>query len=119
MREIIIALSIAGVLAGAALAGHYFDTMQLLYAGSMIAAGGLILSVPFAVWYHWKLYRALSPRGELSRRWLWNPTAEHVRLRPDERVGVLTYFYIGALGWVVTVLGLAVVGLGAWVGRSQ
>jgi len=119
VREILLAGLVFGLLAGVGFALNGASMMELVYGGIILISAGLLFSLPCAVWYHWALYRALSPRGELSRRWIWNPTAQHSKLRPDELRRVLPWFRAGAAGWVVSVLGCILLGLGAWVGRGQ
>ena len=118
MRELLIAGLVFGLLAGLGYAAHAADVIQLVYAGAILVGGGLFFSVPCAIVYHWALYRALKPRGELSPRWIWNPTGQHSKLLPAEEGRVLPWFYAGAAGWTVSVLGYVVLGLGAWVGRA-
>jgi ABC-type tungstate transport system substrate-binding protein len=119
MREIAIVIGLCLLLGGGAVAVHTATMMQLLYAGAALVAGGLLFSVPFAVWYHVRLYRALQPRGELTRTWILNPTSFHSKLTLEERDSVLPWFYLGAFGWTVSVLGLVALGLSLWVGRTQ
>lgn len=120
MREILIGIGLCVVLFGGAFAVRSATMMQLLYSGSALVAGGLIFSMPFAVWYHVRLYRVLEPRGVLPRwRWILNPTSYHSKLSEEESGTVLPWFYLGAFGWVVSVLGLVVLGLSIWVGRNS
>jgi hypothetical protein len=117
VKEILIAFGVFASLAGLGWALHFATMMQLVIPGILLIAGGLIFSLPCAIWYHWLLYRTLSPRGALDSRWIWNPTAHHERLSTEERTAVMPWFYAGAAGWVLSVLGCVLLGLGAWVGR--
>jgi hypothetical protein len=124
MREVLIALLIFGVLAGGGLAVRtaialHLNILQFLYPGGILIVGGLVFSIPFAFWYHWKLYTTLGPRGDLSPRWIWSPTAQHVRLRPEERRRVLPWFYAGAAGWTICMLGVGICFFGYFVDKNQ
>ncbi len=117
MQEALLALGIFVALAGVAAAFKFAAWEPLAVIGGWMIAGGLAFSLPVALLYHWRLYRALAPRGELPRRWYWSPTAYHDKLRPEERARVLGGFYLGAAGWGVTVIGCGLVALAVFVGR--
>jgi len=118
VREILIAAGIFALLAGVALALQLADPLSMLYLGAILVVGGLAFSTPFAIVYHWKLYRVLGPRGELDKRWLLNPTGQHKHLRDSDRPRVMPWFYAGAFGWGVCVIGCAVLGIAAFMLRS-
>jgi hypothetical protein len=119
MREILIAFGMCVLLAGGAVLARSASALQLIYAGSILIAGGMVFSLPCAIWYHYKLYTTLHPRGDLAPRWIWNPTGQHVRLRAEERPRVLPWFYAGAAGWTICMLGCVLLGLAAWVERVR
>lgn len=82
-----------------------------LHWGLRLTALGLALGVPTGLVYHVQLARALGRRGALPSRWYWHPLALHPLLRPAERPGVLLWCGLGAAGFALTALGLAVLGV--------
>ncbi|MBF5043690.1 hypothetical protein FGE12_14935 [Aggregicoccus sp. 17bor-14] len=110
MRELALVVAIAlGLLGLGVLAQLPFDAA--LHWGALLTAGGLALGVPTGIAYHVQLARVLSRRGALPAGWYWSPIALHPRLRPAERPGVLLWCGAGAVGFAVTALGLAVMGV--------
>jgi hypothetical protein len=87
------------------LMSRLFHGQGLLGAGFAAIVVGMLVSVPAAVMYHVRLHGALHRRGELGRRWIWNPTRLHVKLRPSERMRVLPWFAVGVFGWVLALVG--------------
>ena len=115
MREAWLAFAMFVLLAASAFALQFLDWTFLVWAGVACIAIGLVLGLPLAVVYHLKLWRTLQPRGALDPRWIWNPTAQHKYLRPDERWRVLSWFYAAVAAWSVSVLGCAMVALAAFL----
>lgn len=105
VRELLLVLGIVAVLmAGSAL--FLVPWMPLAKAGGALLLFGLVFGVPAGLWYHVLLHRALAPRGELPRGWIWHPLRLHDRLRPPERPRVLAYCYAGAAGFISICMGL-------------
>lgn len=117
MRELTLAFALFATLAGVAFGVRSTGWDLLAYGGALMVMGGLLFSVPCAIRYHVLLYRTLSPRGELQRHWLRGPSRSHPRLRVEERRRVLPWFYAGAAGWSVAILGCVFLGVAAFVGR--
>jgi hypothetical protein len=117
VREIAIALGLFVVLVVSSLVLRAASWSLLLYGGGFLVVGGMVFSIPCALRYHWLLYTSLKPRGDLDKRWIWNPTSHHPRLLPDERHRVLPWFYAGAAGWGASVAGCALLALAAFAGR--
>lgn len=115
MRETVIALVLFVLLSGGAVVVHSASFYDLLWVGLWLVGGGLIFSVPCALRYHLLLYRALSARDALDRRWLLSPTAHHPRLTASERQRVMPWFYAGAAGWGVSLLGCGALALVAFL----
>lgn len=88
----------------------------LLVAGFWIAVAGLAFGVPTGAIYHVALRNSLAAIGRLPARWWIQPTALHDALPERDRVRVLAWCYAGALGFVVTVAGCALVAIAAWRG---
>jgi hypothetical protein len=84
----------------------------LLVAGTVTTGVGLAFGVATGLWYHIALARALSAAGALTSRWWLRPTPLHERLDADGRGRVLPWFYAGAAGFLVTVVGIALITLG-------
>lgn len=79
--------------------------------GVALVACGLAIGVPAGALYHLQLYRAVRPT---EARWWLHPTALHDRLADGARGGVMRWFHIGAVGFVVAIVGCALVAVGAW-----
>lgn len=116
MREIAIAVGLLGGMVGVSLLIHAASWDFLVHAGVVTFAAGMVFGLPCAVAYHVLLYRALEPTGELSPRWIWAPMREHPKLGDEQRGRVLPWFYAGALGWLVVVVGCGLLALAAYVG---
>ena len=84
----------------------------MLFAGAATTAVGLAFGVATGFWYHVALARALSPVKALTPRWWLQPVPLHARLDADGRRRVLPWFYAGAAGFFVTVVGMALIALG-------
>jgi hypothetical protein len=112
--EILLVLGMtAGLVGGAALLA-YVDWYYLFGGGIVVAALGLLLSLPTGLWYHLRLRRVLVKQGDLPRTWWLYPTRLHDRLEGDEKAWVLRPFYAGAFGMAVSIVGCLFVAYGAW-----
>lgn len=85
----------------------------LILAGAAIAGAGLVFGVPTGIVYHVLLRRSLVRAGSLPPRWWLRPTSLHARIPAVDRRRVLAWCYAGAAGFLVTLVGCAVVALGA------
>jgi hypothetical protein len=83
----------------------------LLVAGALTTGLGLAFGVATGLWYHIELARALAPARALTPRWWLRPVPLHERLDDGGRRRVLPWFYAGAVGFVITVAGLALIAL--------
>ena len=78
---------------------------------------GLVMGVPTGFWYHVILYRSLSTRIRVPRKWWLAPSALHPRLTEAERRRIKPWYRIGGVGFVLSVIGgLAAIG-GVLLGR--
>ena len=84
----------------------------MLLAGAATTAVGLAFGVATGLWYHVALARTLSPVNALTPRWWLQPVPLHAKLDADGRRRVLPWFYAGAAGFFVTVVGMALIALG-------
>ena len=87
----------------------------LYYGGIWVTLAGFVIGVPTGLVYHVRLHQVLGPRGELPRGWFWRPLRFNSRLRKDERAGVMTWCYIGGLGFGIICVGLLMMGAGVSV----
>jgi hypothetical protein len=107
---IVLALVVCALLAAA------IPWPSLFMAGVMTTAAGLVFGVATGFWYHVALARALAAVSALRPRWWLRPAAFHQRLDAASRPDVMRWFYAGAAGFVITVIGLALVALSVAVG---
>lgn len=112
MLEAWIALGLVAAL-GACAAALAAAPDALLLGGAGLAAAGLAFGVPTGLAYHLALRRSLRAAGPLPPRWWWRPTALHGELPGADRRRVLAWCSAGAAGFATTVLGCALVALGA------
>jgi hypothetical protein len=101
---------------GALAAALVVPPAGLLVAGAWLVALGLAFGVPTGALYHVALRRSLRAAACLPHRWWWNPTALHDRIPAADRFAVLGWCHAGAAGFLVTVLGCALVAIAAWRG---
>jgi hypothetical protein len=107
---IVVGLVIALVVTGALVVTLPWTT--LVFAGAALIGLGFVLGIPTGVYYHVALYQRLAPRGALPARWYWSPVRYHALLRDEERASVLLWFYLGAAGFAMIVLGGVIMALG-------
>lgn len=111
MRELGIVAAITALMC--LLSSVWFTPWDTLYYGGIwVTAAGFIVGVPTGFVYHVRLYRVLSPRGELPPGWYWRPLRYNACLRPEERSGVMSWCYVGGFGFAIIVIGLLMMGAG-------
>jgi hypothetical protein len=79
--------------------------------GVALVALGMAIGVPAGALYHLQLFRAVRPT---EARWWLHPTGLHDRIPVGTRGGVMRWFKIGALGFLIAIVGCAMVAVGAW-----
>ena len=95
------------------LSGAWFASWETLYYGGIwVTLVGFVVGVPTGFIYHVKLYQVLNPRGELPPGWYWRPLQFNACLLSDERPSVMSWCYVGGLGFVVICVGLLMMGVG-------
>lgn len=77
--------------------------------GIALVLVGMSIGVPAGALYHVRLYRLVRPTGT----WWLRPTTLHPRLAEAERPRVMGAFKLGAAGFVIAIVGCALVALGA------
>jgi len=110
--EALLVFAAVGVLAAAGLVLPLVPAEWIVGCGGAFTAAGMLLGVPTGFWYHVKLRAVLVRHGELPARWWLRPVALHDRLGPGDRPGVMRWFYVGGVGFALTVLGCGTVALG-------
>jgi hypothetical protein len=79
------------------------------YWGSLTIAAGFLLGVPTGVVYHVLLWRELRRVGPVPSGWIWNPFGHHHRIGRRAERHVLPWAIAGGVGFVLIVIGMAVV----------
>jgi hypothetical protein len=114
MLEILIVFGVFAAMAGWALAGAAVSAETLFFAGLWLVGGGLVFGLPTGLLYHLLLRRSLLREGLLPPRWWLRPTQLHDQIPRTDRRLVLGFCYAGAAGFLVILLGCAVVVIGVW-----
>lgn len=112
MLEILIAFAIGATLVGSALIYALLPWETAVTASAWMIAAGMALGVPSGFYYHLRLRRLLRARGALPSRWWLRPFAQHELLNESARRGLVPWFIVGGLGFVVTVAGCVLVAAG-------
>ena len=75
----------------------------------MLALGvlllGLAVGVPIGFWYHVMLYRLVSRKIPVPRRWWLSPSGLHVHLTDAEQRRIKPWNRLGGIGFVLSVVG--------------
>jgi len=106
--EVLIALALVACLFAAPLVAW----TSLVMAGVLVTGAGLLFGVTTGLWYHIVLAKALVAAKAHTPGWWLRPVSLHERLDEAGRRRVMPWFYAGAAGFVVTVVGLILLGLG-------
>ena len=112
MVELLIVLGLVVCLVAATIVAW----TSLLMAGVLAAGAGLLFGVSTGLWYHVLLAKALIAAQALTPRWWLRPASLHDRLDEAGRQRVMPWFYAGAAGFAVTVVGLVLLALGITAG---
>lgn len=101
MRESL--LVVGGIIA--LLATAALEPATAIRGGLIVAVGFLLAGSLAGGAYHLRLYRVLSARGALPKRWWIDPSKLHKELSDAERERVLPPFILGAAAFGLCVLG--------------
>jgi hypothetical protein len=110
--ELLLVIGAVAALAFVGFVAPLVASSTWLVLGIGFTALGLAIGVPTGFWYHVRLRACLASRGALPPRWWLRPVSLHPRLLEEERPGVLRWFAIGGAGFVLTVVGCALIVLG-------
>lgn len=77
--------------------------MIVLAIGTLLL--GLVVGVPTGFWYHVLLYRIVSAKISVPRRWWLSPSALHVHLTDPEQRRIRLWYRLGGIGFVLSVVG--------------
>jgi len=77
----------------------------LVVLGLAVLCLGLCIGVPTGLWYHVVLYRIVSPRVAVPRRWWLSPSSLHAHLTAADWRRITPWYRIGGVGFMLCVLG--------------
>ena len=77
--------------------------MIVLALGALVV--GLVVGVPTGFWYHVVLYRIVSARIAVPRKWWLSPSDLHVHLTDAEQRRIRLWYRLGGIGFVLSVAG--------------
>ena len=100
-------LVLAGLLVGALIwtLAVSVTAGALAILGLAILCLGLAIGVPTGLWYHVVLYRIVSPRISVPRRWWLSPSSLHSHLTAADWRRITPWYRIGGVGFALCVLG--------------
>ena len=77
--------------------------MIMLAVGALLL--GLVVGVPTGFWYHVVLYRIVSAKIAVPRKWWLSPSNLHVHLTDAEQRRIRLWYRLGGIGFVLSVVG--------------
>lgn len=77
--------------------------MIMLAVGALLL--GLVVGVPTGFWYHVVLYRIVSAKTAVPRKWWLSPSGLHVHLTDAEQRRIRLWYRLGGIGFVLSVVG--------------
>jgi hypothetical protein len=66
---------------------------------------GLVVGVPTGFWYHVVLYRIVSAKIPVPRRWWLSPSTLHVHLTDPEERRIRLWYRLGGIGFMLSMVG--------------
>ena len=112
MAEALIVLAVVALLTGFGLMAVVLPVETLMLVGAVCVLIGFALGVPAGAYYHLRLYRCLAANGGVPRDFFWHPTRYHADVPPADTPKYMPWFIAGAVGFVLILLGCAIVMLG-------
>jgi hypothetical protein len=97
------------ILIGAVGAIELMGFASLIELGQALMLRSALIGIPLELVYYALLALAIMRHPECPRGWYWRPFAHHQLLTARQRLWVLPFFYLGALGFLGIVLGIATV----------
>jgi len=107
VAELLIVMASVGSLAGLALLVLFMPWQMLIGLAIGAMALGVFAGIPAGLYYHVTLRRELVRLGKLEQRWWWRPHDYHQHLDAAARRRVMPWWFVGAGGFAVIVLGFA------------
>ncbi|MCP4674868.1 MAG: hypothetical protein GY854_05035 [Deltaproteobacteria bacterium] len=118
MRELLLVIVLVVVFAALG-AVALVSWRTLFYVSIWLVVIGIVVGVPTGFIYHVLLYRKLKPRDEIPRGWVWGPIRLNAKLTPRERLLVLPWCYVGAMGFFVIIVGFVLIVASMILAQSQ
>ena len=111
MQEVLWVIGLV-VAVGAYAAIGVVPPFQLVALGQLVMLSAAAIGLPLELLYFALLAWVLHANGKAQRGWYWRSFDHHGALTPAQRPWVLTSFYLGALAFLMTAIGIATVLLG-------
>ena len=104
LEALLVAAAVASV--GLVIALATLLTPPVLIVGAIaVLFLGLIVGVPTGFWYHVVLYRLVSAKVPMPRRWWMSPSALHVHLTEAEERRIRPWYRLGGIGFMISMVG--------------
>ena len=113
MGESLIVIAILVGLLGVTVTFSYVAPIPLMIVGGVLTFFGLISGVGGGVLYHVRLWEALRELEEPPADWYIHPTRTHDLIADDRWPRIRPWYYLGAIGFSVIVLGCLLAAIGA------
>jgi hypothetical protein len=110
--EAFIVVSVISVLIASGLAVIWLPWQLLLVIGFIGIGTGLFVGVPAGFYYHVLLRVFLLKTPPIPERWWIHPTRYHDRLKGPGATRVFLFFYLGAAGFFLIIVGAFITMLG-------
>ena len=115
MQEITLVLGALVIMGFAGFARAIFAPFAVIVGGVGILVLGLVVGLPTGFWYHAVLYRLVSAKHPLPRRWWLSPANLHPQLTAAEERRIRPWYRIGGAGFVLCIVGGLAVIAGAFM----
>lgn len=102
MIEIMLVIGALAILGLVGLLGTLVTVQSVIEMGLWALAVGLVTGLPTGFWYHVVLYRLLSKKITLPRRWWLSPVQLHPRLGTEETARIRPWFLLGGFSFMLS-----------------